>query len=698
MAKQIELFSDLSDDNKISLGNGLFIEIKTNYPYTAYLYRYDILIKKAQLEDNIAKRLFIVEAVELGAMKSRLASALEISRQTIDNYLGIKKHFGLEGLVQGYSPSVSKSLRKQRELNDAEGGIPGNKARQLEEIRKKEKEEREAKQRTIDFDFDYDAKAEELAASDQPYSEEHDWVATRYAGVFPYLMVLISKWKWLQLVIGYFGFVYKIFMIFILMAARNIRSIEQLKNVRLRESGILLGIGKIPSKPLVWEWFYRAAEKQISSRLKINFFRYQLSKGIVGIWLWFIDGHLLPYTGKAKMHQAYNTQRRMPCPGQTNMVTCDAKGQIVDFEIQEGKGDLREHIIALKEKWKNDLPESPVMVFDREGSGVKFFSKLVSNKICFATWEKNVDSKGLADIEESRFNVDFKFNSKDYSVFESEKKYVYKPDDPKEKEHEFILRHIFIWNKTSKRKTCGLAWTEGKEMSTEECAIAILSRWGASENTFKHTKDRHPLHYHPGFKLSESKKQEIKNPIFKEKEGIIKKIKNQLAKLYKKISKAKDAFEKDGSPRKNSVKQGLAEEIEKLEDNLKTAQTQKKDLPERVDASSLEDYGSIKKIDNEGKNLFDFVTASVWNARKQMVDWLRNDYKHKNDVVDLFYSITECQGWIKSTKNEVVVRLEPMQQKSRCLAQEQLCRKLTGLGATLPNGKWLRIEVGCDPI
>jgi hypothetical protein len=265
------------------------------------LYRYDILIKKAQLEDNIAKRLFIVEAVELGAMKSRLASALEISRQTIDNYLGIKKHFGLEGLVQGYSPSVSKSLRKQRELNDAEGGIPGNKTRQLEEIRKKEKEERESRQRTIDFDFGYDTKA------DQPYSENHDWVATRYAGVFSYLIVLISQWKWLQLVIGYFGFAYKIFMIFLLMAARNIRSIEQLKNVRLREGGILLGIGKIPSKPLVWEWFYSTAAKNISDKLSFDFFRYQLCKGIVGIRFWFIDGHLLPYTGKAKMHQAYNT-------------------------------------------------------------------------------------------------------------------------------------------------------------------------------------------------------------------------------------------------------------------------------------------------------------------------------------------------------------------------------------------------------
>ena len=127
-------------------------------------------------------------------------------------------------------------------------------------------------------------------------------------------------------------------------------------------------------------------------------------------------------------------------------------------------------------------------------------------------------------------------------------------------------------------------------------------------------------------------------------------------------------------------------------------QEEKKELPERVNVTSLEDYRSFKRIDNEGKNLFDFVTASVWNARKQMVEWLCNDYKHENDLVDLFYAITNCHGWIKSTTNEVIVRLEPMQQKSRRLAQEQLCRKLTSLGAIIPNGKWLRIEVGAAPL
>jgi hypothetical protein len=352
----------------------------------------------------------------------------------------------------------------------------------------------------------------------------------------------------------------------------------------------------------------------------------------------------------------------------------------------------------LREKWIDDVPESPVMVFDREGSGISFFSELVLKDIPFVTWEKNIDSKTISVIDEKKFNVNFKFNDKEYGVFENKKSFTYEPENPDEGQHDFTLRHIYIWNKSSNRKTCGLAWTADKEMSTQECALAILSRWGASENTFKHTQERHPLHYHPGFKFNESEKQDIKNPLVTEMEGLIKRNKKRLTKLYKRLSKAKDVLKKDGTPRENSLKDRLKIEIHEEETHLLHMQEEKKELPERVNVTSLEDYSSFKRIDNEGKNLFDFVTASVWNARKQMVEWLRNDYKHENDLVDLFYAITNCHGWIKSTKNEVIVRLEPMQQKSRRLAQEQLCRKLTSLGAMIPNGKWLRIEVGAPPL
>ena len=136
MNNQNSLFSTSNDKNRIPLGNNIFIEIKSKYPRSAYLYRQDLLIKQVVLSDKIAKRIFTVEAVELGAIKSRLALALEMSRQTIDNLLGIKRHFGLEGLAQGYSPSISKSRRKQREIHVSKNkGVPGNKAKQLAEIR-----------------------------------------------------------------------------------------------------------------------------------------------------------------------------------------------------------------------------------------------------------------------------------------------------------------------------------------------------------------------------------------------------------------------------------------------------------------------------------------------------------------------------------------------------------------------------------
>ena len=88
----------------------------------------------------------------------------------------------------------------------------------------------------------------------------------------------------------------------------------------------------------------------------------------------------------------------------------------------------------------------------------------------------------------------------------------------------------------------------------------------------------------------------------------------------------------------------------------------------------------------------------LWNARKQMTDWLRACYGCDADLVDLFYAITDCHGWIRSTDNEVRVRLEPLQQAKRRSAQEYLCRKLTSLGAQTPMGKRLVVEVGENPV
>ena len=688
-----------ANNDRTNIGKHYELAIHGGKKGTAILYHYGIETERVDLSDTPAKRIFIVRLVERKVNQTRLAEKFNISRQTIHNYVQRKEHFGLEGLINSYHASPDTSLAEQRKENMAKRPS-GDLSRKLEEIRRKERlkarkvQEKKPAQQSLPFIVEGRDEVKCIPPEEQPFVEQHDWLESRYAGVFVYIVHMFSQSKLLSLLGGHFGNGYKIFMVFILMAAKNIRSLEQLKNVRSREAGIVLGLSRIPSKPVIWEWFYRAAHLNVAQKVLNDFFRYQIRNGLVGSFFLFTDGHLLPYTGKEQVHCGYSTQRSIPLPGQTNMVTCDATGRIIDFDIQEGTGNLRDHISLFSDKWKDDIPESALHVFDREGYGSDFFFGLKSKGICFVTWDKHVNHGMLAEIDDERFTEELEFNGKQYRYFEQTKKFTASTDNGKET---FSLRHFILWNIGAKRRTAGLAYTGGHDVTGYDCIVGILNRWGASENTFKHIRERHPYHYHPGFKLVTSEKQDIANPILKGLKKLIKTTQNGLVKLKTKLADANPVLNKDGSARKNSVHLNLKKEIAEKEVLLGDMREKARKEPDRVKTSDIEDYREYKQIDNEGKKLFDFITSSVWNARKDMIDLLRPVWNQENEIVDLFYAITECKGWIRSNKEEVRVRLEPLEQPRRRFAQEQLCRKLTYLATRLPMGKLLVMEVGEDP-
>ncbi|KPA16018.1 transposase, partial [Candidatus Magnetomorum sp. HK-1] len=323
------------DENTKMIGANLSLVFNKKNKNLVILKKNGVVIKRVDLSDKPAKKLLIIEAVELGATKYKLAEGLNISRQTIHNYIESKKRFGTEGLLGGYNPDMGKNLEEHRKRTQ-KNRIQGNKAVILAEERKAERIENEKKQLKLDFEFG----VKEIPKEELPFNELHDWKETRFAGIFPYLIVLINKNQWVKLIFNHFGTAYKIFFVFLLMFARNIRSIEQLKNINRKEAGLILGFKKLPNVKGIWKWFYSASILQRSASLCKTFFKNQICCGLVNVFIWFTDGHLLPYSGKEKIHPGYYTQRRMMTPGQTNQVTCDTTGRIVDFEIQEGKGDL----------------------------------------------------------------------------------------------------------------------------------------------------------------------------------------------------------------------------------------------------------------------------------------------------------------------------------------------------------------------
>jgi Transposase protein/Winged helix-turn helix len=682
------------------------------------------------LRDKAARRLLAVELLQHGVNQTRLAAALKLSRQTLHNYRESYRELGVHGLLHGYSPRQSKSAERQRhiQVHQRRGGT---KARELEALRRAKRAQAvgglqgplawagEAPEEAVHV-LAEPAIEETLGAalavtpavalprtaavSALPYAQAHGWEASRYAGVFPILLVLVSQWHWLARRLRLFGDGWRLFMVFALMAVRNIRSLEQLKHGRREEAGRLLGVGQLPGVDTLWGWFYRVAKTPRAATLLEEFFRDQLARGLVGVQLWFTDGHLLPYTGEHKVPASWHPQRRMPTPGQTNLVTCDGRGRIVGFEIQEGKGDRRARILARGAYARRQSPAMlPLQVFDREGDGLGFFSALVGQQTPFVTGEKNADHQRLLALEEPCFTHALHLNGTDYRLLEETKACAYCPEREGEDAeatpaHRFDLRRVVVWNRRTDHRTSVLCWDAGLGLTPEAIAAAILRRWGASENTFKHIQERHPYHYHPGFGVGESARQDIANPEIKALEQTIQTTKTQLNRLYKQHAKSKPSTNKDGSARANSQQQRLAADITAREAELAQLRADKAKLPARVDVAGLADYRSFKAIDNEGKNLFDFVTASVWNAHRQLIDWLADSYAKDSDRVDLLYAILHCHGWIRSDEQWVVVRLEPLQQPARRAAQEQLCRKLSGLGAKIPGGKWLRIEVGDSPL
>jgi transposase len=729
---QIELLSESAAPSpagrRVELGRGYALDLPHGPRGRGDVYHRGYLSKRVNLRDKAERRLLVVELLQQGVNQTRLAEALQLSRQTLHNYRESYREFGVQGLLHGYSPARSKDEAHHRHRNVTQCR-PGAKARELEALRRARREQAEQVQVELAWEGEAAAPAayvlEEPAMTDtlgaarsrpvapapdlaavteRPYAQPHGWEASRYAGIFPVILVLVSQWPWLTRIMGLFGNGWRLFMVFVLMAVRNLRSLEQLKHVRHAEAGRLLGLGSLPCLDTLWGWFYQVAQQHRAETLLASGFADQLQRGQVGTEVWFTDGHLLPYTGGHQVHAAYHTQRRMPTPGQTNLVTSDGRGRIVCFAIQEGKGDLRARILALGAYAREQsLGVMPLQVFDREGDGLAFFSALVAQNIPFVTWEKHANQPRLRALETARFTDTLSLNGTDYRLLAETKSCTYQPEPAGEDvaappAHRFDLRRVVVWNRRTDHRTSVLCWDGGLALTPAAIAAAMLSRWGASENTFKHLKERHPYHYHPGFGVSASEKQDIANPARKALDEQRHTLKAQLTRLYQQHSKSTPTTNKDGTARANSKQARLAAAIAVGEAELERLTTARDQLPERVEVGTLTDYRSFQAIDNEGKNLFDFVTASVWNVRRQLIDWLEDSYAKDSDRVDLLYAILHCHGWIRSDAQGVVVRLEPLQQPARRAAQEQLCRKLTGLGAKIPGGKWLRIEVGDAPL
>lgn len=651
------------------------------------LYRAGIFQKEVNIYEQFDKRLFVIDLIERhGVTKSKLAGVLEISRTTVDVWIDLFKDGGQKALINSTKKNVGrkKGIDGPKEIVRPEG----NKHLMVEKVREdREAEETEKYQQlekkllSIDFGQEKTFKDKDTVHFNDEFEE-----CSRYAGSFIYWSLFQANNDIMSLIFTGYKKYSTVFYLFLMMHVNKIGSIEQLKTIFKNEFGRIIGLKQLPSLPQIRSFLHEIVSMKISPTISMDYFKHQIHKGLVGLWYLFIDGHFIPYTGKEKVHKNFHTQTGEMEPGQNELFIHDIEGRIVYFDIQEGKGDMLNMIIEKSKEYAPYLGNiPPLFVADKEIWGVERF--LLLSGCRFITWEKNTDTQETKNLPDSIFSSPFKVNGIVYQVYETKK--TYRSIQGKSVD----LRRIVLWNHQS--NTRNVAVSNDSYEDAVSLSYAMLNRWGKSENGFKHLGDRTNMHYNPLIEIEKlSENQQITNPQYYKLQNQLKQLKKEIDKTERQLGRKKIQTNGDGSIRKSNTRNDLQLKRDRLLVELEQIKTEYKSCPERISLLEQEDIKKYKVIETEGKRIWDFAEVIFWNTRKKLIAMLKEYLPDARDLIPVLEAITKCTGSIKSTKNTIVIKLEPLERPKYRQAQIQFCRRLNEMEAKLDNGKKIIFDVG----
>ncbi len=481
----------------------------------------------------------------------------------------------------------------------------------------------------------------------------------------------------------------------------GIGSIEALKLVNPYDLGLLIGRPRIPDKKTMRQHLKEMAKLHKSDNLIDQFARLLLKHERIDREVFFIDGHFLPYYGLKAIAKGYFTVRRQAMKGNELYMITDLQGRPLFFINESNEIDFRPIISRSAAMLKDFGIERPILVFDRGGYGVHFFSEL-DHDADFVTWTKHLNKRSLINIPHSRFTVGVLCGENRFLVCEEQHTVRESPQNAKkngrDKPVSMDLR-LVVLHDVMTGKRMGI-YTNNKDKPVHDIAWYMLQRWGKSENVYKEFMACFNLDYHPGYDIRELEKQPlVDNPDI----ALIRKAINSLKKELKSTEK-EILFNEMKVERRPD--QRLDKKISKLEQELKVAIEDINELEQKL--SQLDDKVSITELlqgkpmsrtDLEKKKLYDFMQIMAYHSRERLLEIFKEYYNDPRDPKQVLDMITTKPGLVKLVGNTLMVMLEWIENKKHREAAKQLCHKLNQLGVSLVGRLDVKLSfhIACYP-
>ena len=455
-------------------------------------------------------------------------------------------------------------------------------------------------------------------------------------------------------------------------------SIESHKLVNSQDMGLLLGRTRSPDETTIRLRLKQMAEFNPSESLIDHFADLFLSLGFINPEVFFIDGHFLPYYGLKVLAKGYHTVRRSIMKGNEIYVVSDLDGKPL-FSITEGCDiDFRPIIIRAADKIISLGIDRPILVFDRGGYGVHFFSEL-STMADFVTWAKYVKKDELKDLE---YTSCLMFNGKRYLIAEKTKLIRESISTAiKEGRTEATSTEVrmVVFKELDKDRPVAI-YTSNHQKPAPDIAAYMLSRWGESENFFKEIMSLYNFNYHPGYDLKELEEQPlIDNPEVKTIKKTIKGIKQKMGQLALKKQEAESKTKTRKDVRLEKKMEKLQKEIDEYNKELEAFHAVLKEMPDKISIIEVLRGRPMNKADLEKKKIYDLIQMIAFHSREHLVSLFRSCYDDPRDVKQILTKITKLAGYVKLAGDTLVVLLDWIEDKKHREAAIRFCHLINGM-------------------
>ena len=446
--------------------------------------------------------------------------------------------------------------------------------------------------------------------------------------------------------------------------ALRFRSIEDFKNVRREDLGIVLGEAEAPTVLTLRGKIKALAESVDPLSISRELFRRYLSLEPVWEGLYYLDGHFCPYYGQHPTPRGWDAKRRLAVKGHTDVYVHDARGRALFFFSQPLNDSLARAIPGAVEEIRRAHGPGPfTLVFDRGGYSGDAFRFLQEQGIGFITYLKGRQARRRYPRKQFRSGW-FRFEGRRhvYRLFEKKTRISRAGS---------IRTVIFLGDDDHQIPVLTNLSTSSNAAKIVHC---LRLRW-RQENDFKYLRDNYAIDQIIQYGADqETLDRCMANPRRKAVKEQVHLLSQQLQALEAQLGRAFDGNDEKRRPTARGIKIAhgrLRSEIAHKRQALTRLENRLKRTPGQISAKAADKTRSLLREDR--RLVVNALKIAALNAEKLLVRRFDETYNQPKDAFSVFRSLLHLPGHIRALGMDCLeVRLDRPDSEKVAQALENL--------------------------